>query len=476
MTSLSHMTARPARSLTAIALVIALTACGGAQDGTSSASETAEAKDNTQTASEKTNENAENGSTQSGTDTSEEVVIYGANANKVFAGGATFTPGEVTVPPGFEISVFHEGVGNRARHLAVRDNGDVFVARMNGELVALRDSDGDGKADQTETRELPITTDVEIRGDWLYFSDRVSVSRLPLGDTLLPAGDPETVISGFKRERQHAEKTFLFDESGNIYVNIGAPANACQERMRTPGSPGVQPCPLLKDYAGIWKFNGATAEQSPEDGALYVTGIRNAMAAKWHAGGILLANHGRDQLSALFPDYYTDELSAELPAEEFHLAREGDDLGWPYTYYDPFRKARMLAPEYGGDNKKTAEEGYLDPLYGFPAHWAPNDLIVIQNTNWGSNYGEGALIAFHGSWNRAPEPQAGYRVVFAPLKDGAMNGAPIDFAVGFELKESITNPGEAEHRPMGLAQAANGDIYISDSMKGTIWRVRYVGE
>jgi len=387
--------------------------------------------------------------------------------------GAVYRVGEITVPDGFKISVFHEGVGRRARQLTVRDNGDVFVARIDGTLIALRDSDGDGKANQTQERKMAITTDVDIRDGWLYFSDRVSLNRVALDDNLMPAGDAETVISGFPAERQHAEKTFTFDDAGNIYVNIGAPANACQEEMRTKGSPGMLPCPILEKYAGIWKFNGNVSGQSPEDGALFVTGVRNAMALQWHSGGqgLLTAVHGRDQLSSLWPDFYTDAQSADLPAEELHLAKEGAHLGWPYTYYDPFKNARMKGPEYGGDGVATDEEGYSKPLHAFPAHWAPNDLVVVNRPGNPKGYREGAFIAFHGSWNRAPLPQAGYRVSFVPMSGGKVSGTPINFAVGFELKENIPSPGDAAHRPMGLAIGPNGDLFISDSVKGTIWRV-----
>ena len=387
--------------------------------------------------------------------------------------GAVYRVGEITVPAGFQISVFHEGVGERARHIAVRDNGDLFVARLDGTLIALRDTNGDGVADEKRERAAPISTDVEIRDGWLYISDRVSVSRIQLSDTLLPDGEFETVIGGFPEERQHADKNFAFDENGNIYVNIGAPANACQVEMRTPGSPGQVPCGLLENYAGIWKFNGSVSGQTPEDGYRFVTGTRNAIAMKWHSGrgGLLLANHGRDQLSSLFPDLFTDEQSALLPAEEFHFATEGADIGWPYTYYDPAHSVRRLAPEYGGDGENLPDETYQEPIHAFPAHWAPNDLILIENAALTAPFTKGALIAFHGSWNRAPQPQAGYRVVFVPMDEGRIVGDPVDFALGFAMVDPVDSPGDAIHRPMGLATGPDGAIYISDSRQGTIFRV-----
>ena len=150
--------------------------------------------------------------------------------------GAVYRVGEITVPAGFQISVFHEGVGERARHIAVRDNGDLFVARLDGTLIALRDTNGDGVADEKRERAAPISTDVEIRDGWLYISDRVSVSRIQLSDTLLPDGEFETVIGGFPEERQHADKNFAFDENGNICLLYTSPSPRDLSTSRMPSS------------------------------------------------------------------------------------------------------------------------------------------------------------------------------------------------------------------------------------------------
>ncbi|MBX2816012.1 MAG: hypothetical protein KTR24_08440, partial [Saprospiraceae bacterium] len=57
--------------------------------------------------------------------------------------------GGLVLPDGFRAVVVADSVGS-ARHLAVRDNGDVYVKlrypRPEGENVALRDRNGDGRA------------------------------------------------------------------------------------------------------------------------------------------------------------------------------------------------------------------------------------------------------------------------------------------------------------------------------------------
>src|SRR5690606_41546588 len=122
-------------------------------------------------------------------------------------------------------------------------------------------------------------------------------------------------------------------------------------------------------------------------------------------------------------DLYTVKDNAELPAEEFLLVKKGSNFGWPYCYYDGKQQKKILAPEYGGDTKTQGRcEGVDKPIMAFPAHLAPNALLFYTGNQFPEKYKNGAFIAFHGSWNRAPEPQAGFFVVFVPMKDGEPNG------------------------------------------------------
>jgi glucose/arabinose dehydrogenase len=112
-------------------------------------------------------------------------------------------------------------------------------------------------------------------------------------------------------------------------------------------------------------------------------------------------------------------------------------------------------------------------LVAFPAHWAPNDLLFYSGKNFPAKYQGGAFVAFHGSWNRAPEPQAGYKVVFQPMKAGKPAGAYEVFADGFAGVLADNNPRNAQYRPVGLAIAPDGALYVSDSQKGRVWRISY---
>jgi glucose/arabinose dehydrogenase len=392
----------------------------------------------------------------------------------VVAHGACAEAG-LTLPAGFTATVAHNGLG-AGRHLVVAPNGDVYLAGRNG-LVAMRDTDGDGTLDKTEPFGDVKGTEVRLHGNWLYASDDVGVYRYALKKgELAPGSKKETVVGGFPRERQHADKTFALDPKGTLYVNVGAPSNSCQINDRQEGSLGQDPCPILQKYGGVWVFDGNKLDQTPANGRRFATGMRNAVAIEWNAGqnALYAVIHGRDSIDTLFPALYNAEDNATRQAEEFHRITDGGNYGWPYTFFDTKLGKRVVAPEYGGDGQKVPEAGkYPDPLVGFPAHWAPNDLLFYTGKSFPAKYREGAFIAFHGSWNRAPEPQAGYKVVFQPMKDGKPDGAYEVFADGFAGDMKDNNPRNAAHRPVGLALAPDGSLYVSDSQEGRIWHITF---
>jgi len=386
------------------------------------------------------------------------------------------TAAELTLPPGFTASVFHEGVGPRARHIAVRANGDVFVSRRTGELVALRDANGDGRVDEIERRKLPVTTGLRIQPPFLYFSDDQSVHRMLLDDRLMPSAAPELIVSGFPKQGSHATKSIALSDRGDLFVNVGAPSNACQQKTRSPGSPGMDPCPQLERQAAIWRFDANRTNQRQPDGERFVTGTRNVVAMAWHDDALYFVMHGRDQLSTLWPRLFDDEDSAEMPAEEFHRAVAGANYGWPFTFVDPRSGKRLVAPEYGGDGVKEADaDRYQKPLYAYPAHWAPNALLFYTGDAFPARYRGGAFIAWRGSWNRAPLPQQGYRVTFQPFAAGKVTGPPEDFMRGFEGTEVLQRPSDATWRPGGLATDPGGALYVLEENEGRIWRVTWQG-
>ncbi len=389
--------------------------------------------------------------------------------------------GGIVLDQGFCAMVVADGLG-KARHLVVRDNGDIYVALRgdNGGVLALRDSNGDGRADVREQFfDEEGGTGIGISEGYLYFGADQRIRRWKLDDNeLIPVGDPQLVAT-LPQQRVHAAKSLAFDGAGELYVNVGAPSNACQKPSRTAGVAGQDPCALLERHGGIWRFSTDKTSQQQSDGVRYATGIRNAVAVTWNTANdtLYIVQHGRDQLDTLWPDVFTEEQRIELPAEEMFEVQLGDDFGWPYCYYDPFKKQKVLNPEYGGDGDKVGRcSEFADPIAAFPAHWAPNGIVFYDGTQFPEPYRGGAFIVFHGSWNRSPEPQAGFNIVFVPFADGRAAGDWHVFADKFAGKKPPKRRRNARHRPSGVATGPDGSLYVSEDETGRIWRISYVGE
>ena len=399
--------------------------------------------------------------------------------------------GGLFLPDGFGAIVVVDSLPGRARHLAVRDNGDIYVKNRytvgKAAVTALRDTDGDGKADSIASfsdtpRGIGYGTAMRIHGDYLYFSTELAIYRYALAsEALVPEGEREVVLTDDHAHglHEHITKPIAFDDQGFMYVPFGAPSNACQEPKRTPGASGLDPCPQLEDHGGIWRFEANKTGLTQEDGERYATGLRSVVAMEWNPTdkNLYTVMHGRDDLLRLWADVYTPWQSALLPAEEFLRVSEGADFGWPYCYYDQLQGKKVLGPEYGGDGETIGRCSECDdPVMGFPGHWAPNDLFFYTGEQFPERYRQGAFVAFHGSTNRAPYPQSGYFVGFIPFEDGEPTGKFEIFADGFAQVDTIFNVNDAAYRPMGLAMGPDGSLYVGDTERGKIWRVMYQGD
>jgi glucose/arabinose dehydrogenase len=211
------------------------------------------------------------------------------------------------------------------------------------------------------------------------------------------------------------------------------------------------------------------------DGMRRATGLRNVVALKVGPDGATLwgVQHGRDLLAGNWGKKYpvfTEQKSAENPAEELYRIDEGADHGWPYCYYDLDLKKKVMAPEYGGDGQKEGRcTAVQQPLVTFPGHWAPESIVFYTDSAFPAEYRGGAFVAFHGSWNRAPLPQAGFNVSFVPFANGQPTGTYRTFADGFRGDST-----QQLHRPMGMAVTADGALIVGDDKGGRIYRIWYV--
>ena len=397
--------------------------------------------------------------------------------------------GGITLPPGFCAIVVADQMG-LARHATVRPNGDVYVALRksppgqgtdNGGVLALRDLNGDGKADRKERFGTLGGTGIGWYNGALYFAADDRVLRFPISGTALrPTGGAVTIVSGLPTAVEHQAKNITFG-SPWMYINIASGSNSCQVQNRTLESPGKDPCPELPTRAGVWRFDPTRTGQVQSNGVRYATGLRDmiALAVNPANGALYGVQHDRDLLGTNWPKIFTMAQDAAIPSEEFMRIAQGDDYGWPYCHHDRLQNKKVLGPEYGGDGRLVGRCSTKKlPLMTFPAHWGPMGLVFYTGVQqqFPVKYAGGAFVAFHGDNFTATRPRPdnpGYLVAFVPFVNGAPTGYEI-FASGF-VGSGTATPKGADHRATGLALAPDGSLYITDDKGGRIWRVIYRG-
>lgn len=387
---------------------------------------------------------------------------------------------DITVPPGFRATVVFDGAGP-ARHLAVNSRGDLYVSRQapRGQpvpgILALRDTDGDGKFDEAKPFGDVAGTGIRFHGGDLYATSASTIYRYHFaGGELTPAAAPETVVSGMPTTG-FANRAIAFDDKGGLYVGVGSGGNTCVIGSG-PTAKVADPCTELATRGGVWRFDASkTGQAFPADGERFATGVRDMQSLDWNAADRSLYNamQGRNGITNAGPKLYTNDDNEKGVGEEMHRIVHGANLGWPYTHFDPRTMKRMKAPEYGGKpGDVVTDNAYSAPVAAFPPHSSPLDLAFYNGKAFPAAYRGGAFVAFHGG-SDGDRTQNGYNVWFVPAPPAKGFAKPVVFADGFAGSEH--RPKTAEFRPSAVAVAPNGALYVMESEKGRIWRIDYVG-
>ena len=383
---------------------------------------------------------------------------------------------EIKVPAGFRVSEIGKDLG-ATRHLAVSKQGDVYaklskLKEGNG-IVLLKDRDKDGVYEEQTLFGNYTGTGVAIYDDYFYASSNKGVFRYRLNEKgeVADWNTFETIVDGLPDHGRDNAKSFTFDQDRkNMYVTIGSWNDPC----RVPGTgKGMNPCAVLDSAGGVWRFDANKLNQGFADGTRFATGLKNAVGITWNpqTQSLFAMAHGRGQFHDFYPQYYTPQQSQELPAEAmYEFKKAGDDAGWPYIYYDQKQNKKIVAPEYGGDGKKTGGEKALNPVVAFPAHMGPNDILFYQGNQFPARYKQGAFIAFHG---QSAELKKGYLVAFVPFKNGKPTGKWEIFADNFAGTDLAKPTGPIQHRPCGLAEGPDGSLYVCDDLGGSIYRIQF---
>ncbi len=381
---------------------------------------------------------------------------------------------DLKLPSGFSATIIADSLG-RVRHLEVNNQGDIYVklnALQDGKgIYFLSDKNHDGIIDKKTTFGDYAGTGIKIKNQYLYSASNTGVFRYKLntnGEVIAP-DKPEIIVQGLVDKKRDNSKSIALDDQNNLYVTIGSYSDACREPNSGKGIPG---CPLLDSVGGIWKFKADKLNQSYSDAVHFARGVKNAVGIDWNSStkSLFATQHGRGAFEDKFPQYYTARHSAELPAETLYELAQGSDAGWPFVYYDHIQKKKILAPEYGGDGKIAGDKKYIDPVVAFPAHLAPNDLLFYTGNMFPKRYRNGAFVVFH---SKSAELKKGYLVAFVPFLNGKPSGAWEIFADNFSGVDLEKATGPLQYRPAGIAQGPDGSLYVSDDLKGAIFRITY---
>lgn len=339
----------------------------------------------------------------------------------------------IELPPGFEISIYAEGVEN-ARQLALGDNGTVFAgSREAGKVHAVVDDDGDRVADRVLLVDggLEMPSGLEFRDGSLYVAAVDRILRYDaIEQSLEQPPEPVVVSAAFPDKSHHGWKYLRFGPDGLLYVPVGAPCNICDE----PGFAEIRR--IRADGTGM---------------ETYARGVRNSVGLVFHpdSGELWFTDNGRDMLGD------------DLPGDELnHAPRDGLHFGYPYCH-----QGDTPDPEFG-EGKSCVD--YRPPALTLGAHVAALGLTFYTGDMFPEAYRQQLFIAQHGSWNRSSK--VGYNILLVRFDaEGRVAGSEV-FASGW--LQGQDNWG----RPNDLLQLPDGSLLVADDQAGAIYRISYRGE
>ena len=371
-----------------------------------------------------------------------------------------------------------KGTFTMPRLIRTAPNGDLFLADSGaGVLFVLRGMGTDGKAVQIEKfatgldHPFGIAFYPAVDPKYVYVGNATTVQRFPYhaGD-LHATGPAETIVPDIPGYAQltgggHWTRDVIFSKDGkHLLVSVGSGSNADDADTH----------PREFHRADVLEYN---PEGKFEE--VYAHGIRNCVgeAINPTTGSLWCSVNERDALgNHLVPDYVTS-----VP--------EGGFFGWPWYYMGGHQDPRLPQPCANGTGPNlqlmaplTAEQAkdckrvdmsskVLTPDVLVQPHMASLEMTFYPSgkTQFPAGFGGDAFAAEHGSWNRAN--RAGYEVIRIPMKDGHATGEYEDFLTGF-----VTPEGQVWGRPVGVAVANDGSLFVTDDGTRSVWHVTYTGK
>lgn len=344
---------------------------------------------------------------------------------------------EVELPDGFQIDLYAEDV-TAARSMALGDQGTLFVGSFGlitgegnvGNVYAIRDTDGDHRADEILTilSDLNMPNGIAFRDGDLYVGEIHRITRYDeIENRLEDPPEPVVLKDDLPTDDSHQWRYLEFGPDGKLYFAIGAPCNICERD---------------DPYASLVRM-----DPDGSDFEVFARGVRNSVGLAFHpsTGDLWFTDNGRDLLGDNLP---SDELNrASAPGQHF---------GYPYCH-----QGDVPDPDFG---EAGICSEYRPPEVKLGPHVAALGLDFYTGDMFPEEYQGQLFIAEHGSWNR--ENPLGYRVAVAWIQEDHSSGQEI-FAHGW-LDRS-----EEWGRPADVLQLPDGSLLVSDDRQGAIYRISY---
>jgi len=367
------------------------------------------------------------------------------------------------VRDGFSVELVTSGL-NVPRVIRLAPNGDLFVAESEADAVRVyRIPPGSARPAKAEVFARGLRQPYGIAfyplgpdPDWVYVANSDSVVRFPYknGD-LTATGKPEKIVEHIPWTH-HWTRDIVFSPDGRrMFLAVGSGSNVALDMSPEPRvKGGLAAWSQSRPLGATWDTEERRADVLSFDAdrkneKIYATGLRNCsgMAVQPATGRLWGVINERDGLGDDTPFEYATGI------------QEGAFYGWPWFYIGGNEDPRHPGARPDLKNKVTVPDVLIQ------AHSAPLGIVFYDGDNFPEDYRGDAFVTLHGSWNR--EKRTGYKVIRLIFDGkGRPTGEYEDFMTGFVVSDK-----EVWGRPVGVAVAKDGSLFVTEDGNGTIWRV-----
>jgi glucose/arabinose dehydrogenase len=371
------------------------------------------------------------------------------------------------VPDGFSVEAFAGGF-EQPRAMRVAPNGDLFLADSKAGKIRVLRSNASGKPTEevfASGLHQPYGIAFYPAGEpqWVYIGNSDSVVRFPYSTGDMKArGGSQTIVAHIPSEHHWTRDLAVTADGRRLLIAVGSGSNVAEAMPKEPHATlllnphsvkGLGEWEKTQPLGAAWDSEELRADvlsvkPDGKDLAIFATGIRNCT-------GLAIQPVTKEPWCTVNE---RDAIGDNTPFEYATHVKEGAFYGWPWYFIGAHED-----PRHAGERPDLREKVTVPDVL-MQAHSAPLQIAFYEGTTFPPEYKGGAFVTMHGSWNRAQ--RTGYKVVFLPFRDGKPTGEYVDFMTGF-----VTPAGEVWGRPVGVAVAHDGSLFISDDGSKTIWRV-----